>query len=223
VNARGCHRKKSFRCGERLHARFPPNRLEGQKKPSADRGGRSLSTEGFREPTMPEPINYYLKHSFGMVDLVLADDRFIVNTQGSGLIDKLRTSDIPLSDLKNFCLVPTIGAQNIISRHGGEDAGFLYDRSYDSEFIFSYLDRGKLKKKRLFVNSQDDIFQTILETLQSERPEASLLDLEPAEAQRQIGVMAARKGVFIVVALLVGVPTLIVVISLIYMAATGFK
>jgi hypothetical protein len=172
---------------------------------------------------MNEPINYYLKHAHGMVDLVLVDDRFIVNTQGTGLLDKLRTIDISLSSLKNFCLVPTIGAQNIISRHGGEDAGFVYDRSYDAEFIFSYLDEGKLKKKRVFVNSQDDSFQTILETLQSECPEASLLHLEPAEAQKQIGVMAARKAVFIVIALLVGVPTVIVMIMLIVMAANGFK
>jgi hypothetical protein len=167
--------------------------------------------------------NYYLQHAHGLVNLALSDDRFIVQTHGSGLLDKLRTIDISLSDLKNFCLVPTIGAQNIISRHGGEGGNFLYDRSYDSEFIFSYQLDGKLKKKRLFVNSQDDNFQTILETLQNECPEASLLDLEPAEAQKQIGVMAARKGVFIVIGLLVGVPVVITIVSLIYMAATGFK
>lgn len=172
---------------------------------------------------MPEPINYYLKHAHGMVDLVLADDRFIVNTHGSGLIDKLRTIDISLSEIKNFCLVPTICAQNIISRHGGEGGAYLYDRSYDAEFIFSYLDRGKLKKKRVFVNSTDETLRAILERLRTERPDASLLDLDPVEAQKQMGVMTARKGVFIIVALLVGVPVLIAAISLIVMAATGFK
>ena len=67
---------------------------------------------------MAEPIEYFLKHAHGTVDLALVDDRLIVNTQGSGLADKLRTIDIALSDLKKFCLVPTIGAQNVISRHG---------------------------------------------------------------------------------------------------------
>lgn len=153
----------------------------------------------------------------------MADDRFIVNTQGAGLIDKLRTIDISLSDLKNSCLVPTIGWQNIVSRRGGEDGGPLYDRSYDSEFIFSYKNNGKLRKKRVFVNSEDETFQTILDNLESQCPGASLLHLEPAEAQKQIGVMGARTGVFIIVGLLVGVPVIIAMISLIYMAATGFK
>jgi hypothetical protein len=172
---------------------------------------------------MEEPVNYNLQHAHGMVDLVLTDDRLIVNTLGVGLIDKLRTIDIALSDLKNFCLVPTIGAQNIISRHGGPNADYLYDRSYDSEFIFSYQLDGKLKKKRVLVNRQDDVFKIFLEALLSMRPDASLLDLEPAEAQRHIGVMAARKGVFIIIGLLVGVPTVIVMIMLIVMAANGFK
>lgn len=36
-------------------------------------------------------------------------------------------------------------------------------------------------------------------------------------------MMAARKAVFIIIGLLVGVPTLIAVIMLIVMAASGFK
>lgn len=51
---------------------------------------------------MAEPINYNLRHAHGLVDLVLADDRLIVNTQGVGLIDKLRTIDIPLSSLMSY-------------------------------------------------------------------------------------------------------------------------
>lgn len=65
---------------------------------------------------MREPINYSLKHANAAVDLTVADERLIVSTRGKGLLDKLRTIDIPLSDLKNFCLVPTIGAQNIIGQ-----------------------------------------------------------------------------------------------------------
>lgn len=172
---------------------------------------------------MQKPINYNLQHAHGMVDLVLTDDRLIVNTQGVGLIDKLRTIDILLSDIRNFCVVPTIGAQNIISRHGGEGGDFLYDRSYDAEFTFSYAASGKLKKKRVFVNTNDDVFQSLLEALLSIRPDASLLHLEPAEAQKQIGAMAARKGVFIIVGLLVGLPVIIVLIMIIIQILNGYK
>jgi hypothetical protein len=171
---------------------------------------------------MAEPLEYFLKHAHGAVDLALLDDRLIVNTQGSGLADKLRTIDISLSDLKNFCLVPTIGAQNLISRHG-EDGEMEYDTSYDAEFIFSYTAQGKLKKKRLFVNSQNDKFAAILEQLQLRRPEASLLDLPPAEAQQRIGVMSARKAVILIVALLVGLPVIGALIIILVQALGGYK
>ena len=82
------------------------------------------------ENKMREPINYSLKHANAAVDLTVADERLIVSTRGKGLLDKLRTIDIPLSDLKNFCLVPTIGAQNIIGRVSQEKIGdFACDHS----------------------------------------------------------------------------------------------
>jgi hypothetical protein len=171
---------------------------------------------------MSEPIKYYLQHAHGTVDLALLDDRLVVNTQGVGLADKLRTIDIPLSDLKNFCLVPTIGAQNVISRRG-EGGEMEYDRTYDAEFIFSYMLAGKLKTKRVFVNSQNENFQAILKQLEAKRPDASLLDLPPAEAQQRIGVMSARKGVFIIVAVLVGVPVIVAVIVILTQVLGGHK
>jgi len=171
---------------------------------------------------MAEPIEYFLKHAHGAVDLALVDDRLVVNTQGNGLADKLRTIDISLSDLKNFCLVPTIGAQNLISRHG-QDGEMEYDNSYDAEFIFSYDTRGKLKKKRLFVNSQNNKFAAILEQLQTRRPDASLLDLPPAEAQKRIGVMSARKAVILIVCLLVGLPVTGALIIILVQALNGYK
>jgi hypothetical protein len=177
-----------------------------------------------KENRTQEPINYFLKHSNATVDLALTNDRLIVNTQGKGLLDRLRTIDIPLSDLESFCLVPTIGAQNIIGRRSEENAGdFAYDLSYDSEFIFSYRDNGNLKKKRVFVNSRDEIFQRLLEALESSCPEASLLHLEPAEAQKQIGVISARKGVYIIIALLVGLPVIGALIMIIIQIVSGYK
>src|SRR5436190_18089243 len=171
---------------------------------------------------MAEPIEYFLKHAHGTVDLALVGDRLIVNTHGAGLADKLRTIDLALSDLKKFCLVPTIGAQNVISRHG-EDGEMEYDQSYDAEFIFSYAAGSKTKKKRVFVNSQNDKFQAILSQLTARRPDASLLDLPPAEAQKQIGVMSARTAVFIIVGVLVGLPVIGAIIIILTQALSGYK
>src|SRR5437660_8109192 len=169
---------------------------------------------------MAEPIEYLLKHAHGTVDLAVADDHFIVNTQGVGLADRLRTIDVTLSDVKKFCLVPTIGAQNLISRHGA-DGEMEYDQSYDAEFIFSYAVGSRMKKKRVFVNSQNDNFQAILEQLTTRRPDASLLDLPPAEAQKQIGVLSGRTAVFIIVGLLVGVPVIAALVIILTQALSG--
>ena len=160
---------------------------------------------------MPEPINYFIDQSNGTVDLTLTDERLIAKTKGKGLIDKPRTTDIPLSDLEHFCLVPTIAPQNLVSyRSTG-------DHSYDAEFIFSYRAGEQLKKKRgVFVNSRDESFKRLLENLASKCPRASLLHLEPAEAQKQMGVLSAGKTIYIIIGLLVGVPlviTLIVIVS----------
>ena len=171
---------------------------------------------------MGEPVEYLLKHAHGTVDLALVDDRLIVNTQGVGLADKLRTIDLPLADLKKFCLIPTIGAQNLVSRHG-EDGEMEFDQSYDAEFIFSYAAGGKVKKKRVFVNSHNDTFQAILEQIKSRRPDCSLLDLPPADAQKQIGVMSARTAVYIIVGLLVGVPVIAAIIIILTQALSGYK
>src|ERR1700737_2087700 len=84
------------------------------------------------ETKMQEPINYFIDQSNGTVDLTLTRERFIAKTQGKGLIDKPRTIDIALSDLKYFCLVPTIAFQNLVSYTS------VGDHSYDAEFIFSY-------------------------------------------------------------------------------------
>ena len=152
---------------------------------------------------MQEPITYFLDQSNGTVDLTLTGERFTAKTKGKGLIDKPRSIDIALSDLTNFCLVPTIGPQNLVSK------GFA-DYSYDSELIFSYRVGKQIKKKRgVFVNSQNDSFKILLENLGRACPSASLMHLEPAEAQKQMGVLSATKAVYIVVSLLLGVPLVI--------------
>jgi len=158
---------------------------------------------------MQEPITYFIDQSNGTVDLTLTHERFIAKTQGKGLIDKPRTIDIPLSDLKHFCLVPTIAPQNLVSY------GSVGDHSYDAEFIFSYREGEQQKQKRVFVNSRDESFKVLVETLRRECPSASLLHLEPAEAQKQMGVLSASKTIYIIIGLLVGVPLVIALIVII--------
>ncbi len=155
---------------------------------------------------MPEPINYFLDQATGTVDLTLTEARLTTKTKGKGLLDKLRIIDIPLSDLTHFCLVPTIAPQNLVS-YASEG-----DLSYDSEFVFSYREGEQLKKKRVFVNSRDEAFKKLLENLKRECPSASLLHLEPAEAQKQIGVMASSRALYLIIGLLIGVPVLIALI-----------
>ena len=161
---------------------------------------------------MPESITYTLDHATSTVNLNLTPDRLIVNTQGKGLADRPRTIDIPISNVVNFAIVPTIGAQNLVAREGAQN---VYDTSYDSEFIFTYRDADKVKTKRVFVNSQDVSFQSFLQALEKARPDASLTHLDPAEAQKQMGVLSASKALPIIVAVIVGIPVLIALIVLI--------
>ena len=164
---------------------------------------------------MQEPITYFIDHSNGTVDLTLTEERFVAKTQGKGLIDKPRTVDIPLAYLKQFCLVPTIAPQNLVSYRS------VGDLSYDAEFIFSYKEGEHLKKKRVFVNSRDESFKVLLENLGRECPSASLLHLEPGEAQKQMGVLSASKTIYIIIGLLVGVPLVIALIVIVLKLIAG--
>ncbi|QQS40686.1 MAG: hypothetical protein IPM63_15140 [Acidobacteriota bacterium] len=150
-----------------------------------------------------DQFTYSIDHSTSSAEIVLTSERLRVRTKGKGLADKERIIDIPIAGLRQFCLVPTIGAQNLAG------AKLAPDNSYDSEFIFSYDDGGRLEKKRLFVLKGDEAFVRLIEMLGSLRPDASLLHLEPAEAQKQIGVISAAKTVWVIVAIIVGIPVLI--------------
>ncbi len=165
---------------------------------------------------MDEPIVYFLEHSNATVKLVLTNTRLTVSTQGKGLLDKSRVIDISLSDLKNFCVIPTIGAQNLVGRFEKETKEFTYDYSCDSEFIFSFHENGRVKKKRVFVNSRDEKFQIFFEFLKNKCPSASLLHLGPEEARTQIGITTARTGVYVVLGTLIGVPVILSLIIIIF-------
>jgi hypothetical protein len=160
---------------------------------------------------MAEPILYSRDHAQRSVVLRLADDLLELTTTGKGLIDRPRILTVPVADLKNFALVPTVNIQHVT---GGRLSNPQTDLSYDSEFFLSYTVDGKVKKKRVFILAQDPNFRAILDALKARRPEASLLDLGPAEVHERMGFITARQAVWIIVGLLVGLPVLVVILIL---------
>ena len=151
-------------------------------------------------------LAYQLRHATGSVELTLDSGRFVVKTQGTGLADKLRTIDVSVGELTHFCIVPTIGAQNMVARG-------VSDGSFDAELVFSYVSAGKPGKKRLFVNSRDPAFMQIISSLAASRPDASLLQLDPQEALRRIGVMSASKALWVILAVVIAIPVIITIIA----------
>ena len=154
---------------------------------------------------MPEPIVYSRDHDRWATEIRLTDDRLEVTLAGKGLIDKPRTLAIPVADLKNYALVPTVQIQHV---QGGRLHNPITDHSYDAELFLSWTTAGKVKKKRTFVAAQDAQFKAILEALKSRRPDASLLDLNSDDAHRRMGFITAKQTVRIIVLLLVGLPVL---------------
>lgn len=167
---------------------------------------------------MQEPVTYSLDRATGSASLSLTPTRLTVQSQGKGLLDKPRIVDISLSDVHKFCVAPTVAAQHVVS---GGRSEIVQDTSYDSEFIFSYTDNGAVKSKRIFVSRSDPAFQRFLDALQKARPDASLLHLEPAEAQQQMGVQSASKAVYLIIGLLVGVPVITVLLVFLVNALGG--
>ncbi|MEQ8766809.1 MAG: hypothetical protein RL885_23045 [Planctomycetota bacterium] len=166
---------------------------------------------------------YRLEHHRGTVDITLSNALLVVRSQGNALLDKPKAVEVPLTDIRHFCVVPVIRAQQIISRRNPDDSGFLYDESFDSELIVSFQREGKLLKRRYFVSQSDPDLLELLSELTDARPDASLAGLEPREALRRIGVMSARTVVWIIVGALVGLPVLVTLGALTYFIATGFK
>jgi hypothetical protein len=154
---------------------------------------------------MPDPIVYSRDHDRWRTEIRLTDDRLEITFAGKGLADRPRLLTVPVADIRNFALVPTVQIQHV---QGGRLANPVTDTSYDSELFLSFNLGGKVKKKRQFVASQDATFRAILDALLARRPDASLLDVSPEEAHRRMGFITARQAVWIIVGLLVGLPVL---------------
>src|SRR5215831_12574310 len=138
---------------------------------------------------MTEPITYNLNFGMSNLNLALTDDRFV--SRGS-----MQNVDVPLSSLRNFCLVPTKNS-----------AG-----AYDSELVVSWDEAGKLKSKKIYVRGSDASFQQFLAALQQKRPDASLLHLDPKSAQKQMGVLSTNKFAWIAALGIVGLVLVIAIV-----------
>jgi hypothetical protein len=138
---------------------------------------------------MTEPITYSLNFGMSSLNLQLTDDRFV--SKGS-----MQNVDVPLSSLRNFCIVPTKNS-----------AG-----AYDSELIVAWDEAGKSKSKKIYVRGSDASFQQFLAALQQKRPDASLLHLDPKSAQKQMGVLSTNKFAWIVALGIVGLVLLLVIV-----------
>lgn len=139
---------------------------------------------------MGEPITYTLSFGVTKLNLTLMDDRFV--SRGS-----MQNLDIPLSSLRYFCVSPVYNQVN----------------TYDSELIVSWDEGGKTKSKKIYVRQTDQSFQDFIGALQQKRPDASLLHMNPKEAQKQMGVTSTNKLAWIIGLAIVGVILLIVVIA----------
>jgi len=139
---------------------------------------------------MDEPITYTLSFGVTKLNLMLSDDKFV--SRGS-----MQNVDIPLSSLRYFCVSPVTNSVN----------------TYDSELIVSWDEAGKIKSKKIYVRQSDQSCQDFLRALQQKRPDASLLHLNPKDAQKQMGITSTNKLAWIIALAIVGVIILIVVIA----------
>lgn len=167
-----------------------------------------------------EPIVYRLEHSSATVEIAVDFEKLHIGTCGVGLIDKPKINDARFADVRGFAIVPTIVAQNLARRQG---SGEPYDRTYDAEFLVHIRVDGKDTKRRMFVDSQNTDFQRLIAALCERCPTGSLLHLDPAVARKQMGFASPRTAIFIILFLLIGLPILIAMVAIAYMAITGFK
>lgn len=167
-----------------------------------------------------DPIAYRLDHATATVELALHAERLHVATCGKGLLDKPKANDVLYSDVSAFAVVPTIGAQNLVGRHGTADPN---DNSYDSELLIVLRVDGAPVKRRMFVNSQNPEFQRLLAGLADGCPTASLLHLEPNEARSRMGFASPRSTVLVILFLLIGLPIFVALLMLAYTMLKEFK
>ncbi|SRR6266481_2220915 len=139
---------------------------------------------------MAEPITYTLSFGMSKPNLSLTDDRFI--SQGP-----MQNVDVPLSALRYFGVSPVYNQVN----------------TYDAELIVAWDEAGKRKSKKIYVRQADQSFQNFRGALQQRRPDASLLHMNPKEAQKQMGLTSTNKLAWIIGLAIVGLILLIVAIA----------
>ncbi len=166
---------------------------------------------------MDTPLRYSLEHANGTVNLTLASDRLVVHSQGYGLIDRPRTLELELKDLRQFYVTGVIAAQTAVQRVNRET---IHDATFNSELLLAFEQGGRVARRRIFVDADDAAFKALYAGLEAARPDASLASLEPAEALKRMGMVAPSDALRWIIGLIVGIP---VTISLLYILSLMWR
>lgn len=120
---------------------------------------------------MTELATYKLDYGLASLVLTLSNDRFTSKAP-------MQNVDIPVSALKHFCVVPVPND---------------YSGSYNAQLVISFDEGGRQRTKKIQVRTTDSTFVAFVTALGTRRPDASLLHLDPAAAQKQMGVLSTAK------------------------------
>ncbi len=167
---------------------------------------------------MDQPLTYRLEHANGTVDLALDGRRLIIRSHGNGLLDRPRSLELDLSEIRHFYVAGAIGAATVVQRVNRQ---LVTDPSFDSELLVTYHHVGRSGQRRVFVDAADPRFQALRNALAAARPDADLKHLDPGAAYKQMGILAPASAVSWIIGLLVGVPVVIALAYLLYLAFAG--
>lgn len=165
---------------------------------------------------MEDPLTYRLEHANGTVDLALDGRKLSIRSSGNGLLDRPRSLELELSEVRQFYVAGAIGAQTVVQRVNRQ---LVTDPSFNSEFLVTYERGGRVGQRRVFVDAADPGFQRLRNALAAARPDADLQQLDAGEAFKQMGMLAPTTALRWIIGLLVGVP---VVIALAYLLFSAF-
>jgi hypothetical protein len=154
---------------------------------------------------MPEPLIYDLEFSrWARTTLTLSADRLACHRRGFDM-------DVPLTAVRHFFIDPM--------------PRFVVEVShsvFDGEFVVAYDDgAGGTRVERFPLALASPSFRSWLAALARRRPDASLLDLPPAQALRQLGLRSTFKKAMVYAAVLIAIIALVVGVGAALLAQRG--
>lgn len=167
---------------------------------------------------MDQPVIYRLEHANGTVELAFDGRRLSIRSRGNGLLDQPRALELAVSEIRRFYVAGAIGAQTTVQLVNRQ---IVTDPSFNGELLVTYEQGGRAGQRRVFVDAADTTFQALHRALSAARPDADLQHLERDEAFKQLGMLEPATAVRWVLVLLIGVPVLIALAYLAYLAFRG--